>query len=705
MRSPGSYRTESVGFARPKSIAPSDLSFTSLASPEILWNPPPTEYLAGTPPIGRPPGRIPERIHTETDQVTDQSTILSRWSQSLKNASRDCAVVAALSVLSVYFYFLMEWIFFATKPSFMSSLAAPEKFSALVIPPGLFCIAFLGGIALLRLVSGAIASVTDVVIFSRTAPILPALPLAASLFILVDNYTYTLFDYGVISSDGLARPLYGLWFLLLLLASYCFFYRRAHALEAAASRRGLIALAGILLSISAADSVYALATNTRASGPSIVAQTKLDRLPNILLISSDGIDADRTSIYGYERDTTPFLRVRMNDALVFENAFTNAPSTRPSLASMFTGKLPSTNRLLGISGILQGEHAYQHLPGILRNLDYESMDITYHFVGGSFDYNLRNSFDVSDSRTVQWQKFSLPGGLSIVFANAEFMISEVVDRIRERLLHAFLIEKMVDEFEELTHEKKEFFRASADDLRLKSLYDFIETANEPFLVHAHFMGTHGPKFDIEHPKFSLGQEQSEEWMEDFYDDSILQFDGYVEEMFRRLEQSGRLENSIIVVNTDHAKGPGHSRTHARLPFLIFFPDGDHKGRVRSNVQLLDLAPTLLDYLQVDKPSWMEGDSVLREEPDRLRPIHSFYSARGSKEPGNPIYEADVVICNQIYGMQFPIRGVGRRPIDGHTDPCNVSDLPDRDEIKQLILDHLVSRDFDLSRNVRQTKPK
>jgi len=157
-------------------------------------------------------------------------------------------------------------------------------------------------------VSGAIASATGVNVFSRTAPILPALPLAASLFILVDNYTYTLFDYGVISSDGPARPLYGLWFLLLLLASYFFLYRRANALAASASRRSLITLAGILLGISAADSIYALSTDTRSSGASINAQTKLDRLPNILLISSDGINANRTSIYGYERDTTPFLR-------------------------------------------------------------------------------------------------------------------------------------------------------------------------------------------------------------------------------------------------------------------------------------------------------------------------------------------------------------------------------------------------------------
>jgi hypothetical protein len=89
------------------------------------------------------PARVPARIHTESNGVPEQRTLFSRWTRALKRFSRDCSVIAALSVLSVYFYFLMEWIFFASKPSFMSSLAVSEKFSALVIPPGLFCIAFL----------------------------------------------------------------------------------------------------------------------------------------------------------------------------------------------------------------------------------------------------------------------------------------------------------------------------------------------------------------------------------------------------------------------------------------------------------------------------------------------------------------------------------------------------------------------------------
>ena len=611
-------------------------------------------------------------------------------------------MIAALSILSVYFYFLMEWIFFATKPSFMSSLAISEKISALLIPPGIFSIAFLCAIALLRLLTRAIG-IGDANLFSRAAPLLPALPLSVCLFILVDTYTYTLFDYGVISTDGLSRFLYALWLLLLFFLSYLFLYRRANALALSTARRTLTVLAGTLLAISAADAAFVLAGNGSFSGLALTAHTKLDRLPNILLISSDGMNANRTSAYGYARDTTPFLRTAMKDALVFENAFTNSPSTRPSLASMFTGKLPTTNRLRGISGILQGKHAYEHLPGILRNLGYQSMDITYHFVSSSFDYNLRNSFDVSDSRTTRGQKLFFPASLSSAFANVEFMIAEVAKRIGERLLHVLFIERMVDEFDELTHGKKKYFRASADDLRLKALYEFIESAREPFLVHAHFMGTHGPKFEIERPQFSQGQVQSEEWMDDFYEDSLLQFDGYVEEMFERLQQSGRLENSIIVISTDHSKGPGHSRTHARLPLLIFFPNRDHNRRVQANVQLLDLAPTLLDYLHVDKPNWMEGESVLREEPDRLRRILSFYARRGNEVPGNPIYEVQVVVCNRVYSMRFPSRGVGQRPVEGHTDPCNDLELPDPAEIRRFVLEHLESRGMDLTRDVLQTE--
>src|SRR5207245_8767379 len=42
--------------------------------------------------------------------------------------------------------------------------------------------------------------------------------------------------------------------------------------------------------------------------------------PNVLLISIDTLRADRLSLYGYDRDTTPFLRRLAHESLVFTHA-------------------------------------------------------------------------------------------------------------------------------------------------------------------------------------------------------------------------------------------------------------------------------------------------------------------------------------------------------------------------------------------------
>jgi hypothetical protein len=54
-------------------------------------------------------------------------------------------------------------------------------------------------------------------------------------------------------------------------------------------------------------------------------------------------------------------------------------------------------------------------------------------------------------------------------------------------------------------------------------------------------------------------------------------------------------------------------------------------------------------------------------------------------------------------MGFPSRGVGSHRVEGHTDPCIDRELPDRDEIRDFVLEHLQSRGFDLSRDVKQAE--
>ena len=62
--------------------------------------------------------------------------------------------------------------------------------------------------------------------------------------------------------------------------------------------------------------------------------------PNIIWIIWDTVRADRLSLYGYGRKTTPFLDEWARGARVFDNCVTPASTTVPSHASMFTGLLP-----------------------------------------------------------------------------------------------------------------------------------------------------------------------------------------------------------------------------------------------------------------------------------------------------------------------------------------------------------------------------
>ena len=63
--------------------------------------------------------------------------------------------------------------------------------------------------------------------------------------------------------------------------------------------------------------------------------------PNILLISIDSLRADHLSVYGYEKETTPYLTELSFDGTVYENAFTAANWTGASVASLLTGLYPT----------------------------------------------------------------------------------------------------------------------------------------------------------------------------------------------------------------------------------------------------------------------------------------------------------------------------------------------------------------------------
>ena len=121
------------------------------------------------------------------------------------------------SVAAAYFYVFMEWLFFVTKPSFMDLMGWYEKIELFLLPG--FALAILS-LALVMIIAGldflsSRLRLTSLPIFIGT--LIPSIILTAISLLLVDNFTYTIFNFGVVTSDGIWRFAYGICTLILFI--------------------------------------------------------------------------------------------------------------------------------------------------------------------------------------------------------------------------------------------------------------------------------------------------------------------------------------------------------------------------------------------------------------------------------------------------------------------------------------------------------
>ena len=167
----------------------------------------------------------------------------------------------------------------------------------------------------------------------------------------------------------------------------------------------------------------------------------------------------------------------------------------------------------------------------------------------------------------------------------------------------------------------------ADEEKINQLMDLIDQSQGPLFAHLHLMGTHGGDFSPPVQVFSKGEEQTEPWMEDFYADTILAYDGYVGKVIDQLKAKGQFENTILILYTDHNQ---KFQVNERIPLIIHFPGDQYSGKLTGAVENLDIAPTILDFLGLSIPEWMTGESLLNGSPDNTRLIFSMGTSEVKK---------------------------------------------------------------------------
>ena len=135
---------------------------------------------------------------------------------------------------------------------------------------------------------------------------------------------------------------------------------------------------------------------------------------------------------------------------------------------------------------------------------------------------------------------------------------------------------------------------SLDKKRAQYIRNYIMNYDDkkPFFIHFHLMDTHTIDPIL-------------------YEKGMLSADLNIQYLYSALKDKNLLDKSILIVTSDHNQG---WKTLKPIPLLIRFP---YKAKSREhfnrNTQIIDLAPTVLDYIGIKKPFFMGGKSFLNKK--------------------------------------------------------------------------------------------
>jgi arylsulfatase A-like enzyme len=355
--------------------------------------------------------------------------------------------------------------------------------------------------------------------------------------------------------------------------------------------------------------------------------------PNVLFIVLDTVRAKSLSLYGYGRETSPFLSRLAQRGVRFDQARAAAAWTLPSHASMFTGRWAHE-----LSARLDRplDETYPTLAEFLRDHGYD----TAGFVANTFFCS-------------RWF------GLSRGFLHYEDVAVNPAEVLRSANLGRALMRK----FAPYHRDRPTAYFDRKDGSAINGeLLDWLDNrpAGHPFFAFLNFYDAHDPYFsprgsarhfgltpsnvresDVLRDGHRLSRNPIDSRMvelgRDCYDDCIADLDEQLGRLYDALDSRGLLDNTLIVLTADHGEefgehgGFGHGqRLYSeviRVPLLMVAPGRVPAGRIVTQpVTLRNLPATIVDLVGLTKSSPFPGRSLanhwhsapeLSGEPDDL----------------------------------------------------------------------------------------
>ena len=329
----------------------------------------------------------------------------------------------------------------------------------------------------------------------------------------------------------------------------------------------------------------------------------------MIFIVVDTLRADHLPAYGYERGATPNLDRFAEDAVRYEWAFANASWTRPSFASMLTGRYASSHGVMGKPDALASE--LETLPEVLQQNGYSTAGFVTNFNVGPY-FNFQQGFD------------------QYAFLEPEFVLG--ADDAAAKLLLVQALRQRIEQF-----------RARGGRVLPGTAYQDAETVNrrlfawmdqelgeqreEPFFLFVGYMDPHDPYFP--HPYDGTGYARAANQhpdldeaprLRELYDGEITYWDEHFGRLVADLQRRGVYDDTMIVITSDHGEEFGehggfwHGTTlydeQLHVPLYVKYPGNARAGTRTSHwVQSIDLMPSILREIGLPIPEGVQGGSL------------------------------------------------------------------------------------------------
>lgn len=319
---------------------------------------------------------------------------------------------------------------------------------------------------------------------------------------------------------------------------------------------------------------------------------KPDRAPNVLLVTMDTLRADALPVYGNTISQAPVLRQFASESTRFSRAFSVTPLTIPAHSSIFTGLYPPRHGVRDNGDFFLSEDAVT-LAERLHGAGYATMasvgaEVTSHHWG---------------------------------FAQGFDAFFDDMGASREEEANRWRVERR-------------------GDLVINDALGWLDgrDTRQPWFSWVHL-------FDAHHP-YEPPEQFAKMYPGQPYLGEVNWVDFQIGRLLAELEKNGQLDDTLVVIVSDHGEGMGSHgealhgvllyNATTRVPLFIRPPGGQSAEHIEHfPASHVDLTPTILDYAGVPIPDGLDGISLkpwigpeaAEKKPERVVYVESLYAWR------------------------------------------------------------------------------